>query len=97
MFLPLILIFSLYENNELSGSDKNVFDSFNKDNNGEGSVKHTDSKYDWRCYKLSTTSPNEDCEPKTAEETRKGIKYEFERFGESDRVCNDSDDDQYDY
>ena len=55
-FLSLALIFSLYENNTLSDVDKAVFDDFDSDNNGVGSVENTNNDNDWRCYRLESTT-----------------------------------------
>jgi len=46
----------LYENNTLSDVDKAVFDDFDSDNNGVGSVENTDNENDWRCYRLESTT-----------------------------------------
>ena len=56
LFLSLALIFSLYENDQLSDSDEDTFDDFDSGNNGVGSIDQTDDANDWRCYKLESTT-----------------------------------------
>ena len=58
---------------------------------------------DWQCYRLDNVSQfrrgggGSTCIPSPVERTRRGITYEFERFGRSNEVCMDSRDRKYDY